>query len=209
MNKLVTGSIAGAAGIALLLGGAGTLALWNDSATASGGNVQSGALTVALAGTPVWKDISPDSADTSWSPVAVGSTPADRLVPGDTVTLTQRVDVTATGKNLQAELSFDPKTIAIKAPYNTIVAPATAPAVTVAMTATKVASSGNATIVASAAPNSFLISAGAGGRTTFEIVFTVAFDSRVTAKDAQNQADAVVMDKPGITVTQVRPVTAP
>ena len=32
MNKLVKGSIAGAAGIALLLGGAGTLALWNADA---------------------------------------------------------------------------------------------------------------------------------------------------------------------------------
>ena len=34
MNKLVKGSIAGAAGIILLMGGAGSLAYWNDSATA-------------------------------------------------------------------------------------------------------------------------------------------------------------------------------
>ena len=36
MNKLVKGSIAGAAGIALLLGGAGTFALWNADATRCG-----------------------------------------------------------------------------------------------------------------------------------------------------------------------------
>ena len=66
MNKLLKGSIAGAAGIALLLGGAGTFALWNDTAAASGGTVQSGNLSVVLNGSPAWKDISPDSATTSW-----------------------------------------------------------------------------------------------------------------------------------------------
>jgi len=209
MNKTLKGSIAGAAGIALLLGGAGTFALWNDSAAAFGGTVQSGALSVALNGGPTWKDVSTDAANTSWSPVAVGATPADRLVPGDTVTFTQLVDVTATGKNLKANLSFDPTTITIKSPYNTIVAPAKAPAVTVAMTATKVASSGAATIAAASAPNTFLVTAGAGGKTTFEVVFTIRFDAAVSAKDAQNLGDAVVMTNPGVTLTQVRPVTTP
>jgi len=210
MNKLLKGSIAGAAGIALLLGGAGTFALWNDTAAASGGTVQSGNLSVVLNGTSAWKDISPDAATTTWSPVVVGTTPADRLVPGDTVTYTQKVDVTATGKNLKANLSFDPSTITIKAPYNTVVAPALVPAVTVVMTATKVAGTGNATIT-QAVPGSstYLIAANAGGKTTFEVVFTVKFDSSVINKDAQGLDDAVSMTNPGVTLKQVRPVVTP
>ena len=51
MNKLLKGAIAGAAGVALLLGGAGTFALWNSSATVTGGNIDAGNLHVADSGT--------------------------------------------------------------------------------------------------------------------------------------------------------------
>ena len=47
MNKLVKGSIAAAAGISLLMGGAGSLALWNDSVTVNAGTVSSGTLDVS------------------------------------------------------------------------------------------------------------------------------------------------------------------
>ena len=44
MNKLVKGAVAGAAGIALLLGGAGTFALWNASTNVSTGSISTGTL---------------------------------------------------------------------------------------------------------------------------------------------------------------------
>lgn len=87
MNKLVKGSIAGAAGVALLLGGAGTLALWNDSASINAGTVTSGVLDVANATAGAW---SPD---------------LDLIVPGDTIVYTDTLEVTATGDNLEATIT--------------------------------------------------------------------------------------------------------
>jgi alternate signal-mediated exported protein len=87
MNKLVKGSIAGAAGVALLLGGAGTLALWNDSASINAGTVASGVLDVA------------NDAAGSWSPSL------SLIVPGDTIVYTDALEVTATGDNLKATVT--------------------------------------------------------------------------------------------------------
>ena len=55
MNKLTKGAIATAAGIALLLGGAGTFALWNGQTTIAGGTISTGTLAIASTGSPVWK----------------------------------------------------------------------------------------------------------------------------------------------------------
>lgn len=88
MNKLTKASIAGAAGIALLLGGAGTLALWNDTATIAGGDITSGTLYISDS-TGSW-----DSSPALW-------------VPGDSFTYTGTVEIEATGTNLAAELSVD------------------------------------------------------------------------------------------------------
>ena len=46
MQKIITASIIGAAGVALLLGGAGTFALWNSSAATAGGHIVAGALAI-------------------------------------------------------------------------------------------------------------------------------------------------------------------
>ena len=87
MNKLVKGAVAAAAGIALLMGGAGSLALWNDSVTVNAGSVSSGTLKVT-AGTAG-----------SWSPTIA------KIVPGDTVTYTQTINLSATGDNLKATVA--------------------------------------------------------------------------------------------------------
>jgi len=93
MNKLVSGSVAVAAGIALLMGGAGSLALWNDSVTANAGTVSSGTL-----------DVSSGTAG-SWSPNLA------KIVPGDTVVYTQTLNLSATGDNLKATVSSNIGTI--------------------------------------------------------------------------------------------------
>src|SRR5690606_22056841 len=82
----------GAAGIALLLGGAGTLAYWNSSATLADVSITSGTLTVASAGG-------------NWS-----TSPA-KWVPGDTFTYSDTLTINATGDNLKAELTIDPASI--------------------------------------------------------------------------------------------------
>lgn len=100
MNRFAKGAIAGAAGIILLLSGAGTFALWNGSASAAAGTVQSGTMTIAT-----------DTAPGTWSVTDENgnvSTNVDmakfHAVPGDTLTFTQALDITATGNNLSAVL---------------------------------------------------------------------------------------------------------
>jgi len=109
MNKLLKGSIAGAAGIALLLGGAGTFALWNQTATVANGAVTSGVLTIAAGDAGTWKDI---SADKVAGGVPISDITNFRIVPGDKLQLTQLVTINATGNNLAAKLTYDPATLA-------------------------------------------------------------------------------------------------
>lgn len=106
MNKLVKGSIAGAAGIALLLGGAGTLATWNSVATVSApGSITAGTLDiVAATGTnDGWK---------LGTAATVASPAGFKIVPGDTVTYTKTFNVTATGDNLTAGIALGALAIA-------------------------------------------------------------------------------------------------
>jgi alternate signal-mediated exported protein len=98
MNKTVKGSLAGAAGVALLMGGFGSYALWSQDATLGSSHVQSGHLTIAT--TPgSYADV--NHANVPW---AAG----DLMVPGDQVTYTQVFAVTGTGKNLKGTIALAP-----------------------------------------------------------------------------------------------------
>ncbi|QZY29828.1 alternate-type signal peptide domain-containing protein [Nocardioides coralli] len=98
MNKMMKGSIAGATGIALLMGGFGTYALWSDSEDLAQNGVTSGELTVDTTG-GVWDDLGTPGVAGDWSA-------ADKLVPGDQVSYTQTFTVSATGKNLQGTIAL-------------------------------------------------------------------------------------------------------
>lgn len=106
MNKLVKGAVATAAGIALLMGGAGTFALWNDSTTVNGGTVTSGVLTIAPNGAATWMDISADRTPDNAINIATW-----KIVPGDKLQMTQAITINATGNNLLARLTYDDATI--------------------------------------------------------------------------------------------------
>jgi len=155
MNKLLKGSIAGAAGIALLLGGAGTFALWNQTATVANGSVTSGVLTIAPGATGTWKDISAGKTASTISNIG-----AFRMVPGDKLELTQQVTIKATGDNLAAKLTYDPASITTAVlPSNTANDAATALnvalknklAVTFTASGTGVSSAGNEATIAPSA----------------------------------------------------------
>jgi alternate signal-mediated exported protein len=105
MKKLVSAAIVGAAGIALIVGGAGSFALWNKTATVNAGAVSAGVLSIAPSGTSSWSDVSTATA----KPIA--SIADFKMVPGDTVQFSQVVTVNATGNNLSANLTFDNATI--------------------------------------------------------------------------------------------------
>lgn len=100
MNKLTKAAIAGAAGIALLLGGGGSLALWNASGTVNAGSINTGSLTMTVTG-GAW-----NTAITKW-------------VPGDSYTYTASVVVNAVGDNIKGTLSVDPATVTIPAALGT------------------------------------------------------------------------------------------
>jgi alternate signal-mediated exported protein len=199
MNKLVKGSIATAAGVALLLGGAGTFALWSDTAGVQGGTVQTGVL-----------DIEPVANSAKWADVSVngrtGATfdPAkDKIVPGDTVTFTQDVTLKAEGKNLKAELALGTDAAKMATQF----AAQGVGTVTLGTTVT----SGTATVVAKEAGKVFTVTPAATGgvsESTLRVVVTVAFNSAVANQDASNLTSAVDLTKLAFTLTQVRGANA-
>jgi alternate signal-mediated exported protein len=103
MNKIVKGSVAGAAGITLLMGGYGTFALWSDDAAMNSGPITSGQLDIESVSV-TWDDMSTTVAEKMETPPL--------LVPGDEFTMTQTFDITATGANIEGTLAFDPGTLA-------------------------------------------------------------------------------------------------
>lgn len=96
-NKMIKGSIAGAAGVALLMGGFGTYALWSDSEELASNGVQSGQLSIDTAA-GAYDDDNSAAAD-DWSA-------SDKMVPGDVVTYTQTFTIKGDGKNLEGTISY-------------------------------------------------------------------------------------------------------
>jgi len=122
--------IAAVAGVALLTGGWGTYALWQQEAKLNGGTITAGQLDIT-AGTPNQWDVSADRNDSTIDDVtteisagfdaitlnADGKGPLQghpiqkletwRIVPGDTVALTFPYKITLKGDNLVAALTLE------------------------------------------------------------------------------------------------------
>ncbi len=106
MNKLVKGAVATAAGVALLMGGAGTFALWNTSEEVNAGTVEAGTLTIASAPPP-----EPGKTSRRQQQLRIIDISDWRIVPGDKLEFTQNVTINATGDNLEATLDVDEDSI--------------------------------------------------------------------------------------------------
>lgn len=97
---------AGAAAVALLTAGGGSFAMWQDTADVStGATITSGTL-----------DLTPATAGT-WTYAGTAQTPS-LIVPGDTLTYTQDVQIDLTGDNLAATLTADLSALGIPADGN-------------------------------------------------------------------------------------------
>ncbi|MEW1982393.1 alternate-type signal peptide domain-containing protein [Citricoccus sp. NPDC079358] len=93
MKKMTKGAIVTGLGVALLLGGGGTLAVWNDSVESNAGTLASGNLDLE-AKPGVWTNGQGEK-------ITVESY---RVVPGEMLTYTQVVNPTLDGDKLQATL---------------------------------------------------------------------------------------------------------
>ena len=98
MNKMTKGALATGLGVALLLGGGGTLAVWNDAATAQAGTIAAGNLDVEAKGGKWFVD-GVELTTEQWA--------AYKIVPGQKLTYQQDLAVDLKGDKMQAELKVD------------------------------------------------------------------------------------------------------
>jgi alternate signal-mediated exported protein len=206
MNKLVKGAIAGAAGIVLLMGGAGSLAYWNDSANAgpaSGSNsITAGTLTITAVNSGAWTKGFYNASNTLvGSTSSVASLAAVRVVPGNRLVYTQQFNVVGTGDDLYFTIS------------NTAgaVSAASASAADVALaaqinasgtTAFSVGSVTGGTVTAATTPGTYKVSSNAGTASTITVTWTVDFPFGATAVNSA-KTGAVTLSQGAITLTQV------
>ena len=191
-SKMIKGSVAGATGIVLLMGGFGTYALWSDSAPVDNAQIRSGALDIVeplAVGT--WEDTSEDRSTETWVPGQ------HYMVPGDEVTLTQPITIDAKGKNLR--VAFEVTGVNPTVGWESL---------DVAMTygGQNLASDENATT-----PTflyDFPRSAGDTINGTKNLVVTFSWDKDAT-EETNEQNKTVSLAGMGITVTQVRPDLQP
>jgi len=101
MNKIAKGAIAGGLGVALLLGGAGTLAYWTGSASVgTASTITAGNLAVTSTGTGTWTKTNNGTTTT------INDIASFKIVPGDKLTYSRSVTITAVGDNLKATASL-------------------------------------------------------------------------------------------------------
>lgn len=95
MNKMTKGALSIGVGAALLLGGGGTLAVWNAEATVAPGTIAAGDLNIT-AGAGTWTNAAGKTIDIN----------NYKVVPGDVLTFTQALDMTLVGDQMKAKLEF-------------------------------------------------------------------------------------------------------
>lgn len=114
MNKATKGAIAAGAASLILLGGAGSYALWTDSASTPAGTVTAGVLDIEpIANSSEWRDISAGTPGTVITPAITNPATAGYflMVPGDVLEYTASFTIKATGNNLSATVNAVPGSI--------------------------------------------------------------------------------------------------
>lgn len=206
MNKLVKGAIAGAAGIVLLMGGAGSLAYWNDSAQAgpaSGSNsITAGTLTITAQNAGTWtKGMYNNAGTQTVAPAAVANLSNVRIVPGNRLVYTQVFNVVGTGDDLFFTIGSTngAVTAASASAADTALAAAINGSGT---TAFSVGSVTGGTVVAATTPGVYKVSSNAGTAATITVTWTINFPFGA-AVDNTTKTGAVNLSQGSITLTQV------
>ncbi|MGO3328173.1 alternate-type signal peptide domain-containing protein [Gordonia sp. (in: high G+C Gram-positive bacteria)] len=102
MNRKTKGALAVGAGAIILLGGAGSFALWSDTEAIAGGDIKAGQFGLNCGTGGAWTDDSPTT-----NGVTVVNPATDLMAPGDIWEYAGNCTVTATGKNMEATLGVD------------------------------------------------------------------------------------------------------
>jgi len=105
MRKTTKGAIAVGAGVALLLGGAGTMAAWSTQLGVTNQSVASGDLNLTNTGTATWLWGTATNATTCNVGTAAFVPASSKIVPGDCVVYTQPIKVDAIGDNLKSTIT--------------------------------------------------------------------------------------------------------
>lgn len=205
MNKLVKGSIAGAAGIILLMGGAGSLAYWNDSAAAGpagGTTISAGTLTVTAVNAGSWtKGFYNASNVLVGSVAAVPTLSSVRIVPGNRLVYTQAFNVVGIGDDLYFTIGSTAGSVT----------GATAAAADVALaaqvnasgtTAFAVSAVSGGTVTAATTPGTYRVTSNAGTPATITVTWTVDFPFGATAVNTA-KGGVISLSQGAITLTQV------
>ncbi|WP_313407746.1 alternate-type signal peptide domain-containing protein [Aeromicrobium sp.] len=96
MKKSTKGAVAAGAAAVLLLGGAGSLAYWSADGDVAAGSINAGTLSLTPVNAGSW----------TLNGEAVTDQATLRVVPGDELLFTGTWTVSATGKNLRADVDF-------------------------------------------------------------------------------------------------------
>jgi alternate signal-mediated exported protein len=99
MKKTTKGAIAAGGAAVLLMGGAGTLAFWTATGSASLGTISSGHLTISAGTCGAWT-LDAAGGGGTFAPAT------SKLVPGDSITRTCTYTVTAAGDHLKATVGL-------------------------------------------------------------------------------------------------------
>ncbi|WP_054010270.1 alternate-type signal peptide domain-containing protein [Arthrobacter sp. ERGS1:01] len=186
MKKVLKSGLAAGAAAALLLGGAGTFALWQGSGNIDAGTVSTGHLTLDTTTTPgTWADVSADvlPANAAFDPAT------QHIVPGDTVEFSQTVKISADGKNLKGALTVG-TLAAIPAALQPDVT------VTVAATASGTGISAAGNVITFTEPGTYSV----------PVTITVAFAKGTTGSTlAATMNQPIALDALALTLNQTRP----
>jgi len=105
MKNATKGALAAATAVALLSGGAGTLAYWTGTQDVTGGSISSGKLTLSH---PVCDSSEGDTAAHGWQFDGGDEfTATSTIVPGDTLTKVCDMTLTIVGDHIGATLNLD------------------------------------------------------------------------------------------------------
>lgn len=206
MNKVAKGTVAAAAGVILLMGGAGSLAYWNDSASLGGNGqtISAGQLDITAVNAGAWTKGFYNNAGTQVvAPAAVADLSAVRVVPGNRLVYTQTFNVTASGDDLWFTISNTAGTVA---PANATDTEDQALAAQInASTLPNKFTVGSVTggnVVSATSPNTYRVTSNTGGPSTITVTWTVDFPFGASAVNTA-QLGAVTLSTGAVTLTQV------